>query len=75
MASPGHGRNHKRSVSIVSIGADLPTVEGIHVNGQVSSSQRPAKNHGRAASLQVLPRRSSNTSPGPFNDQSIMVNN
>lgn len=61
-----HGRNHKRSVSIISIGGELPNGEEIHVDGQVSSSQRPARNHGRAASLQVLPRRSSNTSPGPF---------
>lgn len=65
-AFSGHGHNHKRSVSIISIGDDLPNGEETHLNGQVSASQRPARNHGRAASLQVLPRRSSNTSSGPF---------
>ena len=67
----GHGHNHKRSVSIVSIGGDLPNGEETHEDGQVSVSQRPARKHGRAASLQVLPRRSSNTSPGPSYDQSL----
>lgn len=65
VAFSGRERNHKRSVSIISIGGDLPNGEEIKVDGQVSSSQRPARNHVRATSLQVLPRRSSITSPGP----------
>lgn len=66
VAFPGHGHNHKRSVSIVSIGGDFTNGEETHVDRQISTSQRPARNHGRAASLQVLPRRSSTTSPGSF---------
>ena len=70
VAFPGH---HKRSVSIISIGGDLSNGDETHVDGQVSAPQRPARNHGRAASLQVLPRRSSNTSTGPF-QWSVMHN-
>lgn len=52
--SPGSNK-HRRSVSIVSIGGDA--VDEPPAVGQISSSTRPTRGHARAASLQVLPRR------------------
>ena len=55
--TPTAGNNqHRRSVSIVSIGGD--TIDETPSPNPVRSSGRPLGSHVRAASLQVLPRRS-----------------
>jgi hypothetical protein len=51
----GGGHGHKRSVSIVSIGS-LSTVDDIQSSASSPKSQRPARGHARASSLQILPR-------------------
>jgi hypothetical protein len=52
------GHNHKRSVSIISMGpGDAATAD---VSNRVNSAERPrgpSKGHGRSASLQIVPRR------------------
>jgi hypothetical protein len=58
---------HKRSVSIISIGANESVAdESASQNGRVERV-RPARGHGRAASLQIVPRglglQSAGTSP------------
>ena len=58
---PGQ-RDHRRSISIVSIGNDgneIPEARPIQLR------QRPNPNHTRAASMQVLTRKSGLPSPGP----------
>ncbi|KAH8590269.1 Rgp1-domain-containing protein [Bisporella sp. PMI_857] len=52
------GTTHKRSVSIISIGAG-DTVADSTQNSVASSetSRRPGRRHGRSASLQIVPRR------------------
>ena len=55
-------KSHRRSVSIVSIGSE--TIEESPARG-VPLRPRPAQFHGRAASLQILPRRSGLPSPNP----------
>ncbi|KAL8651444.1 MAG: hypothetical protein Q9226_004705 [Calogaya cf. arnoldii] len=47
------GRNHRRSVSIVSMGGE--TVSSETPFRTTSTSKRPTQGHGRAASLQILP--------------------
>ena len=47
---------HKRSVSIISIGADVSDGDGLQTNGQPVMLRIPARGHSRALSLQVLPR-------------------
>ncbi|KAK3902437.1 Rgp1-domain-containing protein [Staphylotrichum tortipilum] len=54
----GHG--HKRSVSIVSIGSSLSTVE----DAAAPKTQRP-RGHARASSLQILPRGGLGLGGGP----------
>ncbi|KAK8039252.1 hypothetical protein PG993_007663 [Apiospora rasikravindrae] len=51
---PGHA--HKRSLSIVSIGSNATVEEQSQSNGIKLSPQRPARGHGRSASLQISPR-------------------
>ncbi|KAK4135643.1 Rgp1-domain-containing protein [Trichocladium antarcticum] len=51
----GQGHGHKRSVSIVSIGS-LSTVDDVQSSVSSPRSQRPARGHVRASSLQILPR-------------------
>ncbi|KAK7948199.1 uncharacterized protein PG986_009085 [Apiospora aurea] len=51
---PGHA--HKRSLSIVSIGSNATVDEQSQTNGVKLSPQRPARGHGRSASLQISPR-------------------
>ena len=55
---PNAGNPHKRSVSIISIGASESIVENTasHVTA-VDGSRRMSKGHGRSASLQIVPRR------------------
>lgn len=70
---PSSGHKHKRSVSILSIESDGGN-EKTPVPSQLSRS-RPAWGHGRSASLQFLPRRSTGPeeifSPGISKYQSI----
>ncbi|KAK1754600.1 Rgp1-domain-containing protein [Echria macrotheca] len=52
----GHGEGHKRSVSIVSIGS-VSTVDDARSDAStVTKTQRPARGHARASSLQIVPR-------------------
>ena len=60
----GHSRggnessSHKRSVSIVSIGASENVVDDM--DGQIGLTERPrrlSRGHGRSASLQIMPRK------------------
>ncbi|KAG5928664.1 hypothetical protein E4U42_000196 [Claviceps africana] len=72
---PGH--NHRRSLSIVSIGATGTAEEHAHRNKSPSrsQSQRPQHGHTRAASLQLPAQRLTNPGPGlqsaPFLSQNI----
>ncbi|KAI0426622.1 Rgp1-domain-containing protein [Xylaria sp. FL1042] len=52
--NPGHV--HKRSLSIVSMGSNATVDEQTYVNGTQTRPQRPARGHGRSASLQIIPR-------------------
>lgn len=51
------GHNHKRSVSIVSLGGEATNPINGYPDGQPQGTNRPGRSHNRAASLQVLPRR------------------
>ncbi|KAL8667122.1 MAG: hypothetical protein Q9202_001044 [Teloschistes flavicans] len=48
-------RRHQRSISIVSVGSDAGTPKRPPL--EVLTSARPARGHGRAISLQILPER------------------
>ncbi|KAI1825372.1 Rgp1-domain-containing protein [Xylaria intraflava] len=50
--APSHA--HKRSLSIVSIGSNATVDDQVHSNSP--QSRRPARTHGRSASLQIVPR-------------------
>ena len=54
---------HRRSISIISIGGDAATVHDD--TKQTVIPRRPGYGHGRTSSLQVLPRRTGLSSPGP----------
>lgn len=61
---PSSGHKHKRSVSILSIDG-----EGGGENTQIPRSPsrpKPARGHGRSASLQVLPRQNENHEGAPM---------
>ena len=64
---PGDAQNgkHRRSVSIVSVTGDPYATQYESKQAQTSTSRRPARNHTRAASLQVLPYRGGNNKGGP----------
>jgi hypothetical protein len=52
------GGSHKRSVSIISIGAGESGIEDIAGHGSVNEKPRGlSRGHGRSASLQIVPRR------------------
>ncbi|KAI1428739.1 Rgp1-domain-containing protein [Xylaria sp. FL1777] len=51
---PGHV--HKRSLSIVSMGSNATVDDQAYGNGTQTRPQRPARGHGRSASLQIIPR-------------------
>ncbi|PYH36100.1 putative intracellular protein transport protein (Sat1) [Aspergillus neoniger CBS 115656] len=55
-SGPPAGGKHKRSVSILSIDSETTGEPTPRTSSQFSRS-RPVRGHGRAASLQVLPRR------------------
>jgi len=63
--SKGRGHSHRRSVSIISLGPSemAPSeVSGTTVN---ESPRIPFRRHGRAASLQIAPRRANPNGNGP----------
>ena len=52
------GGAHKRSVSIISIGASEGAVEDLRSHGSLPERPRAmSRGHGRSASLQIVPRR------------------
>lgn len=52
------GGSHKRSVSIISIGASEGGIEDVAGHGSVNEKpRRLSRGHGRSASLQIVPRR------------------
>lgn len=57
------GSTHKRSVSIISIGASESLNDGTSNGSLRDGSRRPSKGHSRAASLQIIPRRHANGGP------------
>lgn len=64
--------SHKRSVSIVSIGASEATVED---SASVGMPERPhigSRGHGRSASMQVVPRRNGSSSGPPSGDYTFL---
>ncbi|KJZ80491.1 hypothetical protein HIM_00341 [Hirsutella minnesotensis 3608] len=60
---PGHA--HKRSVSIVSIGSATAADDHALRNEANAKPQRPHRGHGRAASLQIVPRGQSSPASSP----------
>ncbi|KAI8634196.1 Rgp1-domain-containing protein [Xylariaceae sp. FL1651] len=78
------GHAHKRSLSIVSIGSNATVEEQLHGNASPARTQRPARGHGRSASLQIIPRNGTTNGPqsaalprrSPFgSDSSPVFNN
>lgn len=53
---------HKRSISIVSIGDETLSMDKHHKNFQSVASRKPGRGHGRALSVQVMPRANFMTS-------------
>lgn len=59
---------HRKSVSIISLAGGVS--EGSDVHGAYGdSSRRPGRGHARAASLQVLSRRTGHIAPGPLSGE------
>lgn len=56
---PGRGgEGHKRSVSIISMGASESAIDEVASHGSLSERPgRGGRGHGRSASLQIVPRR------------------
>lgn len=54
--SPREDERHKRSVSIISIGAGERAFEERTSQGTTEGIRRPSRGHGRSASLQTVPR-------------------
>ena len=57
---------HRRSVSIVSIGKEQHHAQHAQYQDQASTFRKAGRSHARAASLQVLPRRSGVAHNGPI---------
>ncbi|CZS76273.1 unnamed protein product [Fusarium graminearum] len=57
--------SHKRSVSIVSIGSNNTVEDHTQRNDLPTRPQRPHRGHGRASSLQILPRSQGQLPTGP----------
>jgi hypothetical protein len=56
--NPSHTGSHKRSVSIISIGASETAVDDLASHASLpEGSRRGPRGHGRSASLQIIPRR------------------
>ncbi|KAK7429207.1 Golgi membrane exchange factor (Ric1p-Rgp1p) subunit [Neonectria magnoliae] len=61
--APGHA--HKRSLSIVSIASNSTVDDLSQRNEPPMRGQRQPRGHGRASSLQIVPRAQNQPSPGP----------
>lgn len=59
---PGNGHSHARSVSVVSIGS-VNSVDSQATSNAGSTVSRPARGHGRSASVQILSRGSPMSGP------------
>ena len=57
---------HRRSVSIISIGADTSKRDEPYGNGHAPIPHRPTRRHGRASSLQVVPSTAGAAKTGPL---------
>lgn len=68
---PGH--SHKRSVSIVSIGSTSTVEDHLQRNEIPMRPQRPHRGHGRASSLQIIPRAQNHPSPGPHSGRQCIL--
>ena len=65
----GKVERHRRSVSIVSIGKEQHHAQNAQYQDQASTCRKAGRSHARAASLQVLPRRSGVAHNGPILSQ------
>lgn len=66
------GHNHKRSVSIISLGtSDAGTQDGPNHVSSVERSRGSSRGHGRSASLQIVPRRNGMTGGPPSGSYSL----
>ncbi|GAB1743881.1 hypothetical protein NU219Hw_g932t1 [Hortaea werneckii] len=57
------GKGHGRSLSIMSLGSDMASETRTTTTAAAQPHRRPAKGHGRSASLQVVPRHQTQPSP------------
>ncbi|KAH7155353.1 Rgp1-domain-containing protein, partial [Dactylonectria estremocensis] len=62
---PSAGHAHKRSLSIVSIGSTSTIDDHPQRNEPPARASRPTRGHGRASSLQIIPRAQNQAPPGP----------
>lgn len=68
--APASGSTHKRSVSIISIGASESAAgDTASIGNTITGSQNIPRSHRRSASLQILPRR--NGMNGPSSGKSL----
>lgn len=64
---PKTGHAHKRSVSIISIGASEGAADDFTSHGSAADgSRRMMRSHGRSASLQLIPRRHGGPTSGKY---------
>lgn len=63
--------SHKRSVSIVSIGSNNTVEDHTQRSDLPSRPQRPHRGHGRASSLQIIPRAQGQLPTGPHSGSSL----
>lgn len=64
--------SHKRSVSIVSIGSNNTVEDHTQRNDLPTRPQRPHRGHGRASSLQILPRSQGQLPTGPHSGRLLL---
>lgn len=69
----GAGGTHKRSVSIVSIGASESSVGDVSSRGGNEPPRRPTRGHVRSASLQIVPRRTGMNGGPPSGTFSVSI--
>lgn len=71
---PGNkGHGHQRSVSIISLGAGSEAGRAqAESPGGPRSAYRPARNHGRSASVQLIPKRSGTLNGGLVSSGKVM---
>lgn len=63
---------HRKSISIISLAGDASKGNEVH-RAQSNSLRRPGRGHTRAASLQVLPRRTGYITPGPLSGEASFI--